>query len=101
LIVLKKIVVADLGVGMYIQELCGPWLDHPFWKKSFLLEDEQTLEKVRDSSITCVWIDLSKGADTPVVGPHEPFPRMWPSLLLCLSRRPSRARPSLSARGWR
>nr|WP_281438880.1 MULTISPECIES: HD-GYP domain-containing protein [Pseudomonas] len=73
MIVLKKIVVADLGVGMYIQELCGPWLDHPFWKKSFLLEDEQTLEKVRDSSITCVWIDLSKGADTPVVGPHEPF----------------------------
>ncbi|NWB31340.1 HD-GYP domain-containing protein [Pseudomonas gingeri] len=62
---LKKISVEDLVVGMYVQEMCGPWMDHPFWKRSFLVDDEQTLEKVRDSSITDVWIDLSKGADTP------------------------------------
>ena len=70
---LKKVFVADLSVGMYIQELCGPWIDHPFWKRSFLLDDEQILLKIRDSSITHVWIDPAKGADTPVVVQDEPL----------------------------
>jgi len=103
LIVLKKVFVADLSVGMYIQELCGPWIDHPFWKRSFLLEDEQTLAKVRDSSITHVWIDPAKGIDTPVVeqdGPLCEGPVVAPvvpiALVLPRPPKPERARVAMS-----
>ncbi|MFZ6646205.1 HD-GYP domain-containing protein [Undibacterium sp. TJN25] len=60
---LKKIDVAQLRTGMYIQELCGSWLDTPFWQKSLLLEDPTILEKIRKSKIRQAWIDTSKGLD--------------------------------------
>ena len=60
---LKRIAVADLRIGMYIQEFCGSWMDHPFWKSKFVLESEKDLARVRDSAITELWIDVSKGAD--------------------------------------
>ncbi len=34
---LKKIQVHDLRSGMFVHEICGSWMEHPFWKKSFLL----------------------------------------------------------------
>ena len=59
----KKIDVGQLQVRMYIHELCGPWLDSPFWQKSFLLEDQAMLDKLRSSSIAEVWIDSARGLD--------------------------------------
>ncbi len=35
----KKINISELKLGMYIDELCGSWMDHPFWKTSFKLEE--------------------------------------------------------------
>lgn len=60
---LKRIAVADLRVGMYIQEFCGSWMDHPFWKSKFLLETQQDLQRIQASSIGELWIDVSKGLD--------------------------------------
>ncbi|WP_394781176.1 HD-GYP domain-containing protein, partial [Undibacterium sp.] len=60
---LKKIDVAQLRIGMYIQELCGSWLDTPIWQKSLLMEDPSVLEKIRKSKIQQAWIDTSKGLD--------------------------------------
>ncbi|MCU9949444.1 HD-GYP domain-containing protein [Pseudomonas sp. PDM13] len=60
---LKKIAVSDLRLGMYVQELCGSWMDHPFWKSSFLLKSEKDLARILDSAVTEVWIDASKGLD--------------------------------------
>lgn len=57
---IKKIPVPDLQLGMYIHELHGSWLSHPFWKTSFLLEDPADLAKIRASGITHVSIDLSQ-----------------------------------------
>jgi putative nucleotidyltransferase with HDIG domain len=57
---LKKIVVEDLKIGMHLHELCGGWLDHPFWKTKFVLEDPADLVKLRDSGVTHCWIDLEK-----------------------------------------
>ncbi|HEX9172964.1 MAG TPA: HD-GYP domain-containing protein, partial [Telluria sp.] len=51
---------------MYIHELCGSWLDTPFWKTSFLLDDPLSLAKVRHSKIAQAWIDTDKGIDLPV-----------------------------------
>ena len=36
---LKRIHVEDLTLGMYLHEFCGSWMEHPFWRTRFLLED--------------------------------------------------------------
>ena len=51
---------------MYVQEFCGSWMDHPFWKKALLIRSAEELTKVLDSGVGEVWIDTSKGADVPV-----------------------------------
>ncbi|PKM32064.1 MAG: hydrolase [Gammaproteobacteria bacterium HGW-Gammaproteobacteria-12] len=60
---LKRIAVADLRIGMYVQEFCGSWMDHPFWKSKFLLNSPQDLQRIQTSSIGELWIDVSKGLD--------------------------------------
>jgi putative nucleotidyltransferase with HDIG domain len=68
---LKKIPVNELKLGMYLHELCGGWLEHPFWKSKFILEDSADLAKLRDSGVTHCWIDLEKGRSNvvPLVQP--------------------------------
>jgi len=60
---LKRIAVADVRVGMYIQEFCGSWMDHPFWRSKFVLSSQADLRRIRESSIGELWIDTSKGLD--------------------------------------
>lgn len=48
---------------MHIHELCGAWLDHPFWRASFKVADDRTLAKIRSAGIREVWIDTAKGID--------------------------------------
>ncbi len=62
---LKKINVKQLTVGMYLKEFCGSWMEHPFWRNSFVITDPKDIERVRTSSIREVWIDSSKGLDAP------------------------------------
>jgi hypothetical protein len=45
---LKKIKTSELRVGMFVTELCGSWIDTPFWKKSFLLSDSAELLEIRN-----------------------------------------------------
>ncbi len=63
--VLKRISVTELLEGMYIHELCGSWMEHPFWKTRFLLSNPKDLQRLRDSGIRELWIDTSKGLDLP------------------------------------
>lgn len=60
---LKKIKVADVRLGMYLQEICASWMDHPFWRKSFLLEDPADLKTLQTCGVTDVWIDTARGLD--------------------------------------
>lgn len=60
---LKKIPVSQVILGMYIHELCGSWMDHPFWKSGFVLKDAHDLQRLQGSSVTEIWIDTSKGLD--------------------------------------
>lgn len=48
---------------MYIHELKGAWVDHPFWKTKFVLNDPDDLKKLQSSIIKEVVIDISKGLD--------------------------------------
>jgi HD-GYP domain-containing protein (c-di-GMP phosphodiesterase class II) len=60
---LKRISVQDVRLGMHLHELCGAWLDHPFWKTKFVLRDGDDLRKLRASSVKECWIDTAKGLD--------------------------------------
>jgi len=65
MILLKRVPTSDLRVGMYVDEFCGSWMDHPFWRARFLIKTEQDLAKIVKSDVTEVWIDSSKGLDAP------------------------------------
>ena len=75
---LKKIPVAALRLGMHLQAFEGNWIDHPFWKTSFVLRDSTDLRKVLDSAVTACWIDTARGLDVreddgrPTVAPRQP-----------------------------
>ena len=60
---LKKIKVNDVRLGMYIQEVCGSWMDHPFWKNSFKLTDDNDLNTLKNCGVDEIWIDTSLGLD--------------------------------------
>jgi len=60
---LKRIRVEQLVLGMYIKEFCGSWMEHPFWRSSFLLDAPKDIELILSSSIKEVWIDCRKGLD--------------------------------------
>jgi putative nucleotidyltransferase with HDIG domain len=65
---LKKISVKQLTVGMHLKEFCGSWMEHPFWRTSFVITDSKDIEAILAGSIKEVWIDSSKGLD---VAPGE------------------------------
>jgi len=48
---------------MFVQKLEGSWMDHPFWRKSFLIQDRAEIESILASDIEEVWIDTDKGLD--------------------------------------
>lgn len=60
---LKKIKIRDVRLGMYIHEICGSWMDHPFWKKSFLLSEQADFNTLAECGVKEIWIDISKGLD--------------------------------------
>ena len=66
---LKKVPVDQMRLGMHLHEMCGAWLDHPFWKTKFVLRDPVDLSKLQESGIQECWIDISNGLD--VAGPDD------------------------------
>jgi putative nucleotidyltransferase with HDIG domain len=60
---LKRIHIEQLRIGMHIHELCGSWMDHPFWRNAFLLDDPMDLQTIQSLGIKEVWIDTAKGLD--------------------------------------
>lgn len=61
---LKRIPVTDVKLGMFICEFCGSWMEHPFWKTKFFLEDPQDLDSIKTSGIKELWIDIELGLDS-------------------------------------
>jgi len=60
---LKRILVKQLRLGMYIHKLGGSWMENPFWRNTFLLDDPKDLKTLASTRIKDVWIDTSKGID--------------------------------------
>jgi HD-GYP domain-containing protein (c-di-GMP phosphodiesterase class II) len=68
---LKKIPVDQLRLGMFLARVEGRWLDHPFWRASFLLERPEVLAQLRECGVRECWIDLDRGLDvaSPAAAP--------------------------------
>jgi len=64
----KRISVADLRIGMYIEEFCGSWMDHPFWCAHFVVDNEIDLRKIQNSAVAEVWINANHGVDVESTG---------------------------------
>jgi len=62
---LKRIRVEQVVLGMHIKEFCGSWMEHPFWRTSFVITNPKDIELILSSSIKEVWIDCAKGLDVP------------------------------------
>ena len=67
---LKKIAVNQLRMGMHLHRLDGAWIDHPFWKARFVIEDAADLKRLHGCGIAECWIDTRLGLDVATV--HEP-----------------------------
>ncbi len=59
----KKIKVAQLQPGMFVDEFCGSWMEHPFWNTRFLVKEPADLAQIVASPVREVWIDTSRGLD--------------------------------------
>ncbi len=59
----KKINVSDARLGMYIDSLCGSWINHPFWRKSFLLDKQEDLDGLLVCGTKELWVDTDLGLD--------------------------------------
>ncbi|KQT36809.1 HD-GYP domain-containing protein [Methylophilus sp. Leaf414] len=71
---LKTVLVKDVRLGMYIHELKGAWINHPFWRRHFVLKDPDDLQKLQESLVCEVVIDLSQGLDVLPPSPSEAEP---------------------------
>jgi putative nucleotidyltransferase with HDIG domain len=81
---LKKIAISQIRTGMFLNSIEGSWLNHSMWKMRFVINDEETLARVRGCGANECWIDVSQGVDvereTPLVQvveapPPAPKPR--------------------------
>ncbi len=60
---IKRINARHLCIGMYIHDVNTSWLNHPFLRNSFLLQDEKDIQKILNAGIQQVYIDTDQGLD--------------------------------------
>ena len=69
----KKIKVSEARLGMYIDSLCGRWIDHPFWRKSFLLDQQKDLDGLLACGTEEIWINTDLGLDVETQPDDESY----------------------------
>jgi HD-GYP domain-containing protein (c-di-GMP phosphodiesterase class II) len=75
---LKRIPLRDLRVGMFIQEMGGRWVDHPFLRSSFKVASEKDYATLLQSNLPDLVIDTSKGLDVGSAADARPAPEPAP-----------------------
>lgn len=72
---LKRIRAEQLGVGMFVARLGGPWINHPFWRSRFLITEEDQIQQIVGAGVQDVWIDILKGRNVAAAeAPPSPSP---------------------------
>lgn len=62
---LRKIPTTQLRVGMFVHEVPGSWLSHPFWRAAFKVTEAKQIAQLRQA-VAHVVIDTDKGLDIEV-----------------------------------
>jgi len=73
-----KIKSTELRLGMYIEKLGGSWIQHPFIRSSFLLEDSNDIKSILEAGIKDLWIDEKKGLPRAPLAVSEKLPENGP-----------------------
>ena len=90
---LKRIPVSQLRVGMHLHALEGAWLDHPFWRSRFVIDDPKVIRQLLASPVRECWINIERGLDIapPAVAEAPPQPT---TIRLPVPPRPERPVPT-------
>jgi putative nucleotidyltransferase with HDIG domain len=56
---------------MYVHAIEASWLQHPFWRRRFLITEQDELQTLREAGVAFVTIDTARGA---APDPVEPAP---------------------------
>jgi len=81
---LRRVPLDEVRLGMFVHAMEGSWLQHPFWRRRFLLDKEQDLQRLLDSDIPGIIIDDERGAASdkrpsiPLPTSHVPAPTKRP-----------------------
>ena len=59
----KTIPISKVRIGMYVESLGRNWMKHNFLRNSFLIEDKETLLKIKGSKLKELAIDTDRGLD--------------------------------------
>jgi len=59
----KKINIEQLRPGMFIHDLDRGWMDHPFLRNQFAVDNAETIRKLQQHGIREVYIDAGRGLD--------------------------------------
>lgn len=60
---IRKIAVAQLRIGMFVHDLGNSWINHPFFRNRFKIENASMLNRIIGAGIEFVTIDTAKGLD--------------------------------------
>jgi HD-GYP domain-containing protein (c-di-GMP phosphodiesterase class II) len=95
---LRKILISQLELGMFVHSMEGSWFDHPFWRSRFLLNDREQIEQIVSSDVKRVTIDEARGKKLllplePVEGPKAAEPSARAPKLTRLPELSAVARP--------
>lgn len=71
---LRRVPLDEVQLGMFVHAMEGSWLQHPFWKKKFVLDREHDLQRLLDSDIPGIIIDDERGAAPSPKIPAAPAP---------------------------
>ncbi|MBH0113990.1 DUF3391 domain-containing protein [Novosphingobium sp. YJ-S2-02] len=74
---LRRIAPGQVELGMFVHAFEGGWLNHPFWRTQFLVDDEDRLSAIRKGRLAAVVIDTARGRD---LAPDPADTRPPPSL---------------------
>jgi len=58
---LRRVPLDEVQLGMFVHAMEGSWLQHPFWKKRFVLDSEHDLRRLLESDIPGIIIDDERG----------------------------------------
>jgi putative nucleotidyltransferase with HDIG domain len=93
---IKRIPVEQLRVGMYVHSLNRDWIDHPFLRNRFWLDDDHQIRRILELGVDEVDIDTEIGRDAPLAPSVEELGQeLKPSIERSAQQRPPKFQATL------